>query len=70
MIQLTDAAHATIYVQSIAMIVIPSLLAEGDGKSRVYFPGGIIEVTRQEAERLGALLVSPHCAQPLEGICQ
>ncbi len=57
--QITDAQGAKITFNSanVTALMIPSALAPGDGKSRLMMPNAVVELPREEAERIQTLLL-------------
>ena len=55
---ITDAQGAKLTINSanITVILIPSVLAPGDGKCRLMIQNVQVEITRDEAERITTLL--------------
>ena len=52
-IQIVDTSNQTVWARPESMIVvIPGPLTPGDGKCRVLIGAAVVEVTRQEADRL------------------
>lgn len=58
MLHISDTSGQTAHIREeyIIAVIVPSVLGGGDGKCRIVFVGGIIEVTREEAQR-----VVDHC---------
>lgn len=56
MIKFIDLAGNVVYVRpsGIVAILIPSVIASGDGKCKVILPGAISDVSRSVAEQLAA----------------
>lgn len=56
----TSEQVAHVRAEYVIGVIIPNLLGGGDGKCRVIFVGGVIEVTRSEANRVVGLLEKSH----------
>lgn len=62
MLTIVDVVGQTAHVREeyVIAVIQPGLLGGGDGKCRVIFVGGVIEVTQVEAQRVVAA-----CERPL-----
>lgn len=54
LISISDVAGqvASVNAAYVIAVIVPNLITRGDGKCRVIFVGGVIEVSRPEAQRV------------------